>query len=94
VRSTVRVEALDAGGRVGAIRIESLEPSLPSAVEEGTLRSTAGIASEGYDSVLVGVEWTHDGTADSGSLSLRGVDAGAPDPSGVYPSTALANARW
>jgi hypothetical protein len=42
----------------------------------------------------VGLEWTHDGASDSGELSLRGVDARAPDVNGAYPSTALASARW
>jgi hypothetical protein len=61
VRSVVHVDALDAGGRVGAIRIESAELGPPS--------PDAG--------VLADVEWVHDGVLDSGSLSLRGADASA-----------------
>ena len=91
LRSAVRIEALDAGGRVGTIRIESAEPNSPHPFA-GALSGPAG--SGGYDAVLVGVDWTHDGSADSGSLSLRGVDASAPDTSGVYPSSALTSARW
>lgn len=95
VRSPVRVDAFDAGGRIGAIRIESAEPDAPSAVASGSGRSAANnTVSEGYTAVLVGVEWTHEGASDSGSLSLRGVDARSPDAEGTYPSTALANARW
>jgi hypothetical protein len=93
VRSAVRVEALDAGGRVGEIRIESAEPEAPSPIA-GASGHAATIGSDGYAAVLVAVEWTHDGSRDSGSLSLRGVDAPAPDANGVYRSTALASARW
>jgi len=91
LRSAVQVEALDAGGRVGAIRIESAEPDAPSPIARG---SGGSAGSDGYTAVLVGLEWTHDGARDSGSLSLRGVDARAPDANGAYPSTALASARW
>jgi hypothetical protein len=92
VRSAVRVDAQDAGGRVGSIRIESAEPDAPFPVVSGSARGNTG--SDGYTAVLVGLEWTHDGARDSGSLSLRGVDARAPDANGAYPSTALASARW
>jgi hypothetical protein len=91
VRSAVRVDALDAGGSVGAIRIESAEPDAPFPITSG---SGGNAGSEGYTAVLVGLEWTHDGASDSGELSLRGVDARAPDVNGAYPSTALASARW
>jgi hypothetical protein len=94
VRSLVQVDALDAGGRVGAIRIESAEPDAPSPLASGSSQDGRNTGSEGYTAVLVGVEWMHDGARDTGSLSLRGVDARSPDASGAYPSTALASAHW
>jgi hypothetical protein len=82
VRSAVRVDALDAGGSVGAISIESAEPDADSPVAGGARGTGESLARD--SGVLVGVEWTHDGARDTGSLSLRSVDA----------SRALASARW
>lgn len=116
VRFPVRVEAIDAGGRVGAIRIESADPDVPysldrahertsgagtpsagmlgASVAHATGATSAGAAGEARPPVLIGVEWTHDGARDSGFFSLREVDSATPDASGVYASSALANARW
>jgi hypothetical protein len=94
VRLPVRVEALDAGGSIGAISIESAQPEVPYAVSEEANGAGAGFAADDYRAVLVSLEWTHAGARDTGTLSLRGVDAALPDPSGSYPSSPISSGRW
>jgi hypothetical protein len=92
VRLPVQVDALDAGGTIGDIAIESAEPDAPYPVARAV--EGARVDTEGYRSVLVDLEWSHAGDRDSGSLSLRGVDAAQPDANGTYPSTPITSGRW
>jgi hypothetical protein len=94
VRLPVRVDALDAGGRIGEINIESAEPDAPYPIAAGATGAGTSVDMEGYRAVLVGLEWTHARDRDTGTLSLRGVDAQAPDRDGAYPSTAITSGRW
>lgn len=92
VRSPVMVEALDAGGRVGAIRIESVESGAASATAP---RAGSAPAGDGEPPALVAVQWTHDGAHDSGSLSLRGADAtGFAGASVPRAAAGAVDARW
>jgi hypothetical protein len=90
----VRVNAVDAGGSIGDISIESAEPDAPYPIAGGATGAGTNVDMEGYSAVLVGLEWTHARDRDTGMLSLRGVDAAAPDRNGVYPSTAITSGRW
>ena len=94
VRLPVRVDALDAGGTIGEIRIESAQPEVPYPVSEQANGAGSGFAADDYRALLVSIDWTHQGAHDTGSLSLRGVDAALPDESGSYPSSALTSGRW
>lgn len=94
VQVPVRVDALDVGGAIGDIKIESAEPDAPFPIAGGATGAGTSIDMEGYDAVLVGLEWTHARDRDTGLLSLRGVDAETPDRNGIYPSTAITNGRW
>jgi hypothetical protein len=94
VRLPVRVDALDAGGRIGDISIVSAEPDAPYPIAAGATGAGTSVDMEGYGAVLVGLEWTHARDRDTGILSLRGVDAEAPDRNGIYPSTAITSGRW
>lgn len=89
VRSPVRVEAFDAGGRVGAIRVESADP------DAGLTSAPDSTGASGDDAALrVAVEWTHDGALDTGSLALHEPEAPALDASGTPPPRPLPVARW
>ena len=93
VELPVHIDAAGAGGRIGEIQVTSLDPDSPRPLAEGR-RRRSDTDLYGYRSVLIGVEWTHNGEGDFGSLSLRGVDSSAPDGEGNYPSTALGSGRW
>lgn len=90
----VSVDVVDAGGRIGDIAIESRGPSLPHPVAELAREQRSIVRVGDYDAVLIDLHWSLGADRDSGELSLRGVDAAAPDTDGSYPSTALSSARW
>jgi hypothetical protein len=94
VRVPVRVAALDAGGTLGAISIESAAPEAPFPIARGADGAGSSLDAEGYKAMLVALTWTHAGDRDTGTLSLRGIDERAADADGVYPSTVISSGRW
>jgi hypothetical protein len=94
VRVPVRVEALDAGGAIGDIRVESADPEAALPIAPSADGAGTRFDARGYRSVLVAVEWSHGAGGDTGAFSLRGVDSAQPSDHGVYPSTPLESGRW
>ena len=76
------------------VTITSAQPEVPYAVSEQANGAGSAFAADDYRAVLVSIEWTHAGGLDTGSLSLRGVDAALPDRNGFYPSSAIDSGRW
>jgi hypothetical protein len=93
-RLPVRVTAMVEAGSIGEIIISRGgpgEPPLTPRPESGP----HGAVEPGADhAVLVDIEMTQKGSADSGSISVREVDRPTPDGDGSYPSTLITTGHW
>lgn len=89
-RLPVRVTAMAEAGRIGEIVISRGGPGEPAL----TAPPDSGVALDTVGAVLVDIEMTQRGSADSGSISVRGVDRPTPNGQGSAPSTLIATGHW
>jgi hypothetical protein len=98
-RLPVRVTAMAEAGGIGEISISRGGPGEPVLTPRPESSAPGAVTapldpSAAHGTVLVDIEMTQRGSADSGSISVRSVERPTPDADGNVPGTLIETGHW